>query len=74
LEYDIIIQFLGIYVKLVKQEPSDTRPFKLFGTITNVTDDTLVLKTEQGLGAIRLCDIHSIVQWRKNDQYQYNQS
>lgn len=45
----------------------DERPFKLYGTIKKVTDEDLLLETDQGLGAIRLCDVTRIVEWEDKD-------
>lgn len=67
MEKEIAEAFLHKYVKLEKLTPAGDRPFKLFGTIEKVTDETIMLKTEQGLGATRLIDIISIVEWR--DKY-----
>ncbi len=64
MEREIALSFLNSYVKLEKQLPNDERPFKLYGTIEKVTDETILLRTDKGLGAIRLSDIISIVEWR----------
>lgn len=64
MESEIAQPFLNKYVKIEKQGPSNDRPFKLFGTVENVTNESLLLKTDKGLGAIRLIDIISIVEWR----------
>ena len=63
MEKDTVEFFLGKYVKLERQRAHDRRPFKLFGTIKAVTDDSVLLQTETTLGAIRLCDVVSVQEW-----------
>jgi hypothetical protein len=60
---DTVELFRNKYVKLERQKPTDNRPFKLFGTIKTVTEDSITFQTKQRLGAIRLCDIVSIEEW-----------
>ena len=57
--------FLNKYVKLEKISDNfpDKRPFKLYGIIEDVTDDAILLQTDQQLGAILLRDIIRIVEW-----------
>jgi len=59
--------FLNKFVKLERLSPSDTRPFKLYGTVVDITDESLVLQTKQGMGAIRLCDILSITECKNQE-------
>ena len=63
MEKDTVEFFIGKYVKLERQRPHDRRPFKLFGTIKNVTEDSVLIQTKQRFGAIRLCDVVSVQEW-----------
>ena len=56
--------FEGKYVKIERLRLSDSRPFKLFGTIEKVTKDSILLRSKTKLGAIRLVDVISITEWR----------
>lgn len=61
--------FLNKYVKLEKISENfpNARPFKLYGTIEDVTDEAILLRTDQQLGAILLSDIIRIVEWEDKD-------
>ena len=63
MEKETIELFLGKFVKLDRLRPTDKRPFKLFGTIDSITNDSVILQTRERRGAIRLCDILSIEEW-----------
>ena len=62
MEREIAECFNGKFVRLEKQTPSSTRSFKLYGTVEDVTNESILLRTNI-LGAIRLCDVVSITEW-----------
>jgi len=53
-------RFLSKFVKVERLQPADLRPFNLYGMLEDVDEDSIILRTKQGLGAIRLEDIISI--------------
>ena len=57
--------FEGKYVKVERLRPSDYRPFKIYGSIEKVTEDSILLRSKTRLGAIQLCDIISITEWEE---------
>ena len=64
-EYKI---FLGKHVKVERKLPSDIRPFKYYGYLEKIVEDSgiLILKGRSGLGTIRIQDVISIVEIEPN--------
>lgn len=63
MEKETALFFKKKFVKVERQRSSDFRPFKLFGTIEQVTEDSILLRTNSKLGAIQLNEIISIIEW-----------
>ena len=64
MEKEIVERFLGKFVKLEKKtfDPNnpDRTTFKLYGRIESVTDITVLIYTNRGMGAILLDEIVGI--------------
>lgn len=59
MEKEIAEQFLHRFVKIERKTSCFDRPFNLYGVIKEVTDETVLLRTDR-LGAIPLDEIISI--------------
>lgn len=59
MEKEIVEKFVGLFVLLEKLTPDPYRTFKLYGTIKEVTNESVVIFTDR-LGVVRLQDVVSI--------------